>query len=153
MSLIDSALNKGLIADAAQLRERWVGRPRTAWARSWSWLADGRAASPLETRVRLDCVKGEVPPEELQYPVYDGEGVLLGIADLAWPSRRILVEADGVEPHERPQALLRDRRRQNDLVRAGYTVLRFTWADTWRRGYIAATIRHALAGRRVVPAC
>ncbi len=42
------------------------------------------------------------------------------------------------------QALFRDRRRQNDLANAGWTVLRFTWADTLRRGYVAATVRRAL---------
>jgi hypothetical protein len=144
VSLLDAGLHAGILPDLDGLRAHWQGQPRRAWARSWLQLADGRAASPLETRVRLDCVAGGVPPEELQYPVYL-DGILLGIADLAWPSRRLLAEADGAGPHSEPPALFRDRRRQNDLVRSGWTVLRFTWADTRRRGYVAATIRAALA--------
>lgn len=147
VSLLDSALHRRLVSgeEVAGLPALLRGRRGGARARRWLSLVDGRAESPLETRTRLACVDGNVPPDELQYPIRDRHGTLLGIADLAWPRRWVVAEADGAGPHEEPQALFRDRRRQNDLANAGWTVLRFTWADAFRRGYVAATVRRALA--------
>ncbi|WP_255725438.1 DUF559 domain-containing protein [Frankia sp. Cj3] len=48
--------------------------------------------------------------------------------------------------HAEPDALYRDRYRQNTLAMLGWTVLRFTWADvTQRADYVAQTVAHALA--------
>jgi len=41
----------------------------------------------------------------------------------------VVVEIDGWVAHSGKQSFVDDRRRQNRLVRAGYTVLRFTWWD------------------------
>jgi Protein of unknown function (DUF559) len=145
VSVADSALNKGLIDPADDIvgllqRRRGAGR-----ARERLLLVDGRAASPLETRVRLICADGGVPPDDLQHTVVDRSGRLLGIADMVWKTQRVIAEADGAAPHGEPRALFRDRRRQNDLVNEGWTVLRFTWADTYRPDYIVAAVRRALA--------
>ncbi|MGH3748816.1 MAG: DUF559 domain-containing protein [Micromonosporaceae bacterium] len=70
---------------------------------------------------------------------------MLGYGDLAWPSHLLIAEADGVEVHSRPRALIHDRRRQNDFANAGYTVLRFTWQDTMSTGYIPIAVRAARA--------
>ncbi|MBX6721864.1 MAG: type IV toxin-antitoxin system AbiEi family antitoxin domain-containing protein, partial [Dactylosporangium sp.] len=67
--VLDSALNREKItrddfpAIAALLRRR---RGAVA-ARGYLAEADGRAQSPLETRVRLRCVDGRVPPDVLQH--------------------------------------------------------------------------------------
>jgi Protein of unknown function (DUF559)/Transcriptional regulator, AbiEi antitoxin len=141
VSVADAALRLGLASDGVEslLRQR-----RNRSGLGWLSLANGLAESPLETRVRLAALDGGVPPDELQYPIHDERGVLLGIADMVWKKQRVIAEADGAGPHSEPQALFRDRRRQNDLANAGWTVLRFTWADTLRRGYVAATVRRAL---------
>jgi very-short-patch-repair endonuclease len=146
VSLVDSALHLVLIApdELADVDRLLRGRPGGARARRWLQLADGRAESPLETRVRLAALDGGVPPDELQYPIHDERGVLLGIADMVWKKQRVIAEADGAGPHSEPQALFRDRRRQNDLANAGWTILRFTWGDTLRGGYIAETVQRAL---------
>lgn len=146
VSVMDSALNLGLITDTelATLPELIAGRRGAVRARLWVPEADARAASPLETRVRLCCVDDRVPPDTLQHPVYDRHGELLGIADLAWLGARVLGEADGQSVHEHPDALFRDRWRQNDLANAGWVVIRFTWADTLRPGYIGYVVRQAL---------
>jgi very-short-patch-repair endonuclease len=47
--------------------------------------------------------------------------------DLAFPGSRLVVEIDGRRHHSDAQAFEADRRRQNDLVLAGWRVLRFTW--------------------------
>ena len=68
-----------------------------------------------------------VPPPVLQWElVVNGRRYLV---DQAWPSARLVVELDGSAVHATPQALVDDNRRQNDLVEAGLTVLRFTHAD------------------------
>lgn len=131
--LLDSALNRGLVspADLPGLTAANAGRPGCTRSLPWWGLADGRAQSPLETRVRLVCADGGVPPDDLQHPFYDDHGRLIAVGDLWWRDRRLLVEADGRGPHERPDALLHDRRRQNALTLAhpGIRILRFTWAD------------------------
>jgi hypothetical protein len=147
VAMLDGALHQGVISDgdllliAAHLRRR-RGAVR---ARRRLAEADGRAASPLETRLRLVCVDGGVPPEAVQLPILDDDGRLLAVADLAWPSRRLLVEADGRLVHAAPEALYHDRRRQNDLAARGWTVIRFTWADLSRPGYVVNAVRRTLA--------
>ena len=47
--------------------------------------------------------------------------------DIAFPERRLALEIDGRAFHSDRVSFERDRSRQNDLVLAGWTVLRFTW--------------------------
>ncbi len=49
--------------------------------------------------------------------------------DVAFERARLAVEIDGRAHHSDSDAFQRDRQRQNDLVAAGWTVLRFTWED------------------------
>ncbi len=58
---------------------------------------------------------------------------LLGRVDFALPDLRLAIEVDGYERHASLQAFQHDRARQNDLVAAGWTVLRFTWDDLRQR--------------------
>jgi Transcriptional regulator, AbiEi antitoxin len=145
--MLDSGLNQGLLTpdDLPLIGAMLTGRRGAIKARPWLDEADGRAESPLETRIRLRCVDGEVPPDTLQHPVRDGDGNLIAVGDLAWLKWRIIAEGDGVDAHENPTAVFRDRTRQNDLVNAGYTPLRFTWPDTMRPSYIPEVVRRAQA--------
>ncbi|MGN9811862.1 hypothetical protein ACTMSW_21195 [Micromonospora sp. BQ11] len=150
VSVLDSALNRGLAAEADLLLISKLirGRRGATAARGCLAEADGRAQSPLETRTRLRCVDGRVPPDVLQLEVRDDDGYLLGIGDLGWRAPRVIAEADGRGPHGTPDAAYADRRRQNRLVNAGWTVLRFTWQDTLDPHYIPWTVRQALADAR-----
>jgi very-short-patch-repair endonuclease len=66
--------------------------------------------------------------------------------DLAYPDAKLAIELDGLRDHFSADAFKRDRRRQNEIVLAGYTVLRFTWEDVQDRWpNVEATIRRALA--------
>lgn len=147
VSILDSALNQGLLsaAEVAALPALIRRRRGAVAARRYLAEADGRARSPLETRVRLQCVDGEVAPDVLQHEVRDEDGYLLGVGDLTWLKARVIAEADGRGPHGTPEAVFADRRRQNLFVNAGWTVVRFTWADTLRRDYISYTVRNAIA--------
>lgn len=147
VSLLDSALFQKLVTPAelrglaAADRER-RGAEEAGAASRWD-LADGRAQSPLETRIRLVCADGGLPPDALQHPLHDGEGALLAYADMYWRRQRLLVEADGAGPHEQPSALLYDRRRRNDVLLAhpGLHILRFAWEDLRDPGRILTAVR------------
>lgn len=149
VSVLDSALNRRLITDAdlAAIPALIRGRRGAVAARAYLREADGRSQSPLETRVRLRCVDGRVPPDVLQHEVRDDDGRLLAVGDLGWVRARVIGEADGAGPHSTPDALFEDRRRQNRITNAGWAVLRFTWADTIRPDYIPYVVRSALAAR------
>lgn len=47
--------------------------------------------------------------------------------DFHWPEARLVVEADGYRWHSDKSAHEQDRRRDQELKRAGWEVLRFTW--------------------------
>lgn len=149
LCLLDSALYKGLLTpDELNLTVRQAeGRRGIVALRELSYLADGRAESQVESRVRLACIDGDVAPDELQHPVVDAYGVILARGDLAWlkRSRPLLGEADGESIHSLPAAVYRDRRRGNDLVGASYDTVRFTFHDTFKPGYIPYVVRRALS--------
>lgn len=141
--LADRALRNRL-ADRTVLDTVAAAVPRRARAALVD--ADARAESPFESRVRAELAVAGLPPPALQHRVRDANGRVVARVDLAWPSHRLAVEADGADVHAGTAALRSDLRRQNLLVAAGWTVLRFTWADL---GTIAATVALALApGRR-----
>ncbi|MET7965841.1 type IV toxin-antitoxin system AbiEi family antitoxin domain-containing protein [Micromonospora sp. NPDC005305] len=150
VSLLDSALNRRLLApgDLERIPSLLRGRRGAVAARGYLAEANGLAQSPLETRTRLRCVDGRIPPDALQVEVRDGDGYLLGVGDLAWRAARVIAEADGRRVHGGPSALFADRHRQNRLANAGWTVLRFTWADTLRPDYIPWVVRQAVNARR-----
>lgn len=145
--LMDSVLHQGLILDdeVEELELANRGRKGCVNVRRWWRLADGRAESPLETRVRLICVDGGIPPTDLQHRFLDGLGRTIGVADFWWEEQQLIGEADGLGPHSLPQALLRDRERQNALQRwhPGVRIVRFTWQDLKRPQYILASVSRA----------
>ena len=49
--------------------------------------------------------------------------------DIAFVRERLAIEIDGWAWHHSPDRFQRDRTKQNDLMLAGWTVLRFTWFD------------------------
>ena len=86
------------------------------------------------------------PAPELQYVVLSDGGAFLGRADMAWPNRKLIVEFDG-NVHRERDVFVNDLRRQNELVAAGWTILRFTSADVLGRpDQVIAAIRAALRG-------
>lgn len=66
-------------------------------------------------------------------------------ADAYWPRLKLVVEVDGVQFHGHYQAFQRDRVKANQLIAAGYAVLRFTWAQlTERPMLVIATIARTM---------
>ncbi|MFC1418299.1 type IV toxin-antitoxin system AbiEi family antitoxin domain-containing protein [Streptacidiphilus cavernicola] len=145
LGLLDSALHQGVLTDLGEVDRAVRYRPGADRARRLLPLADGRAESALESAARLDCIRGGVPPDDLQYRLLDARGRQLARADLCW--RRglrhpLLGDADdtpGPPRGPRPPP-------------GGCSRLRFSWADAQQPGRVAARVRAALEQLRVNPA-
>lgn len=123
-------------ADAAELTGRGCRRARAAAA-----LADGLAASPQESRLRLLLHRSSLPDPVAQFVVRRGPSFLARV-DFAWPDRRIALEYEGAWHTTRVAA---DRRRLEGLQAAGWRVLFVTAADLHSPAQLLARIAAALA--------
>lgn len=105
--------------------------------------------SVLEARMLRICRDHSLPMPICQFEVRLGRR-LLGRVDFAFPELRLAMEVDGYERHASLEAFQHDRARQNDLVAAGWTVLRFTWDDVRQRPeWVAGAILRVLGALRV----
>lgn len=92
--------------------------------------ADGRAESPMESRMRWRFLVANLPVPELQFPVVKGWRRYR--LDLAWPEHRLAVEFDGLEAHMTREQLAADRDRHNWFTDEGWRLLHFTAVDVYR---------------------
>lgn len=114
------------IAAVRALARRHLGAHHTRELARVLELADPRSGSPMESRIRMTLLFAGLPTPVLQHPVtIEGRRYEL---DLAYPDLKIAIEYDGIE-HRTQQRAHRDLRREADLVRLGWTILRFD-ADT-----------------------
>jgi very-short-patch-repair endonuclease len=98
----------------------------------------------MESVLRWLLYVAGVPAPELQHAIWTPLAEFH--ADLAWPESRVMVEFDG-DVHRDRRVFVEDLRRQNALVAAGWTVLRFSSADVLGRpDEVIAAIRRALRG-------
>jgi len=105
-------------------------------------LADPRAESPMESRLRVVLVLAGLPRPCAQVDATDERGRFIGRLDLYYPEHRLGIEYDGETHRDR---LVADNRRQNRLLAAGYRLLRYTAADIYKRpGAVVAEVRAAL---------
>jgi very-short-patch-repair endonuclease len=119
-----------------------AGQPGVKAMRELVRLAEP-AESPMETRLRSLMRQGGLPRPEVQTNLYDQQGGFIGRVDLYYPTARVAIEFDGSNHRDR---LVADVRRQNQLINAGFTVLRFTSADVLGRPQdVIAEVRGALA--------
>ncbi len=73
----------------------------------------------------------DLPAAVPEYEVWQ-DGRFIARVDFAYPDQRLAIEVDGFAAHSTVDAFRRDRSRQNALVTAGWTVLRFTWTEVDR---------------------
>jgi very-short-patch-repair endonuclease len=95
-------------------------------------VANRRAPeSVLETRF-IQLIRSAGLPEPVpQFHVSFGNGASARL-DFAYPKRKIAIELDGTASHSGELAKKRDRRRDNQLGKLGWRVLRFDWDDVTR---------------------
>jgi hypothetical protein len=125
------ALAHGGAFDPAELLVRRTERPGARGSRGLDAavaLADPRAESPMETRLRLAIVQAGLPRPEVQYRVMDDDGYPLTRVDLAYPDVRLALEYDGEHHFDRRQGE-RDRRRDSLLAGCGWETMRLTSND------------------------
>jgi hypothetical protein len=76
-----------------------------------------------------------LPDPRPQFWVDPGDGEPPIRVDFAWPEQRIVVETDGRKTHGTRQAFESDRRRDQRLTAAGWTVIRTTWRQLTERAH------------------
>jgi very-short-patch-repair endonuclease len=148
LAVADSALRRRLVErdelEHALRQERGRG---TVPARRVVAAADARAANPFESGLRAIVLDRGVPGFTPQLPFRTPR--LRGFVDLGDPDRRIALEADSFEFHGSRQAMDRDCRRYDELVRTGWLVLRFSWEQVMSdREWVADTVEETVAQRR-----
>jgi hypothetical protein len=136
--MADSALHKSILQpeDLERTRrelERWPGMRS---AQLVVRLADGRAESPGESRVRYICWEQGLPRPDLQVKIRDTHGNVVAVSDFGWEKHQLLGEFDGrvkygrlLKPGEEPgDAVIKEKERE-DLVRelTGFGMIRYMW--------------------------
>ncbi|HET7417217.1 MAG TPA: DUF559 domain-containing protein [Solirubrobacterales bacterium] len=116
------------------LIDKWRGAAPLAKTR-------GKLKSVLEAKV-LPLLPRDLSPPLINAPVQLANGRIE--VDFLWPDHRFALEADSRDFHATHIAFERDRWRDRELLRAGYTVLRVTHRQAERE---PAAIAEAITSR------
>jgi len=101
------------------------------------------AESDLETLLTLRLRKAGLPDPVAQFKVLANKHQYR--IDLCYPEHMLAIEGDGFSFHGGRDAFESDRVRQNDLVLAGWRVLRFTWRQIcYQSDWVVGQVREAL---------
>lgn len=128
-SLAERALNEARVlrlVDDRQLTEalqRCPGRTGRGRLRALLEAERGPAVTRSEAERRLQAL---VERSELPWPQFN-QWLHGHLVDAVWPEHRLVVEVDGYAVHGQRRAFESDRRRDQRLAAAGYTVIRVTW--------------------------
>lgn len=87
----------------------------------------------FERRVGRLLVRAGLRTPTFEHVVCTPSGVFVARVDLAYPDLRIAIECDSDQWRSGRQRRQADLDRQNRLVLAGWTILRFTWEDLIHR--------------------
>ncbi|MEV0672535.1 hypothetical protein [Mycobacterium sp. NPDC050441] len=131
-------------ADTPLAAERHVGRKGIRQALASIALVDPGSESPRETWLRLLVVRADYPPPQTQCPIYNEYGALIGEADMAWPELKIAMEYEG-RHHTDPDQLRKDIARIDEMIDAGWIVIRVTSRDG--EASVLGRLRKAWASR------
>jgi Protein of unknown function (DUF559) len=110
----------------------------------------GKLKSSLEAKVLPLLTSRDIPPPLINAPVQIADGRIE--VDFLWPDHRFVLEADSRDFHGTAVAFERDRWRDRELMRAGYSVLRVTHHQAEHEAEaVAGTIASRLSNGRSVP--
>lgn len=147
LAIADSALRSDLVGEDDLLAQavRRLG-PGTVRCRQVALEADGDAANPFESALRAALLEADLPGFVTQVEILT-QGPRARV-DLADPALKLVVEGDSFGFHGTRAAFARDCRRYDELVRAGWTVLRFSWEQVMfepdRVAAVVADVRRRL---------
>jgi hypothetical protein len=147
VALGDAILRRGLATREDLARAvhcaKWTAGVRRA--RAALPLLDPRAASPMESRLRVVLVLGGCGSPEVNADIHDADGCWIATGDLVWRAARLIVEYDG-RVHLTERQRRADLARRNDLVLEGWTVLQVSADDLLKRPQqLVARVRQLLA--------
>ena len=131
-----------------RLEER--GRRGRNGTRAWRELLQLRASAARPTEsdfetLMTQLIRNAGLPEPVRQLEIRHAGKFVKRADFAYPDEKVVIEADGVDPHLNSDQWRRDRKQENWLNLIGWTVLRFTRLEVVEDAdHVAATIRQAL---------
>ncbi len=143
---VDALARRGRFPPSDLLTRR-ADRPRARGAAQLGRvvaLADARAESVMETRLRLLLVLGGLPAPAVQHEILDAHGFVLARADLAYPHVRLAIEYDGGTHLHRRTA---DNRRDTALAELGWETMRFTVDDMRHPRQVLESVGRMLAVR------
>ncbi|WP_132992075.1 type IV toxin-antitoxin system AbiEi family antitoxin domain-containing protein [Gordonia zhaorongruii] len=134
LTVFDAVLRLGV--DRSECQEQLARRRGFGARRAWPALiaADGRAASVGESWSRAQMTEARLPMPHLQCEHRVGGRTYF--SDFEWDSR-LIGEFDGNHKYGRlrkpgesvADAVLREKRREDDLRSLGFMVVRWDWAD------------------------
>ena len=147
LAVADAALASGLIHPEELLAAATAARgPGCPNVRRVAACADGRAASFLESMVRALLIINGVDGFEPQ--VFVSSGAFRARVDLGHREARLALEVEGYQFHGSANDFAADCGRYDELVTAGWLVLRFTYQHViGHPAWVVATTRAALAQR------
>ena len=132
LAVLDHALALGADRNALMRTAVYMnGWPSTRVLRPAIHWADPLSESGLESMARGRALASRLPLPELQVAVTGASGAPYR-ADLAWVRRRTILEIDGREKYDAGRAaLLAEKRREDDLRAADWTVVRMGYEDIY----------------------
>lgn len=142
LALVEAALRRDptVLTELASEVARRVPRRGAAHVRRVLTVADVRSESVLESHARVLWLRARLPAP-IQQAAIRSDGRFVARVDFLWEEAKLVVEVDGMAKYQEAGALRDEKRRQNELVALGYTVLRFTWSDiVGRPDYVLAQV-------------
>lgn len=148
LAVADAALANRLVQpEELQAAANAMRGPGCSAARQVATWADGRAGSFLESMLRALLITSDVGGFEPQFLVTSG--AFRFRVDLGHREARLALEAEGYEFHGSPNDFAADCLRYDELVTAGWLVLRFTYQQViGDPAWVVATVRRALEVRK-----
>lgn len=146
VAMVEAALRNDPTAAPALATERQRRVPRRGreFVERVLDFADALSESVLESHARVVWATNGLPAP-IQQATIRVDGHFVARVDFLWPGARLIVEVDGLGKYNEPGVLQQEKQRQNKLIAAGYTVLRFTWSDIHHRpDDVVRLIRSAL---------
>jgi very-short-patch-repair endonuclease len=141
--VVDAALRAGASLDEmTQLLARDPAGRGSARARQVVVLGDAGAESPRESALRFVLLRAGLPQPETQVRIDTHLGAFW--ADLGWEQWRVALEYDGRQKYADPEALVREKRRHDALVEAGWSVILVTKEDLARPDLLVARVERLL---------
>lgn len=104
---------------------------------------DERAESVAESLARLGLIAGGVTDFESQVEIRDAQGRKVARVDFL-VCRRVAVEPDGRVKYTDPDALWKEKLREDAIRELGYEVVRLTWAEVERVDHVRRKVQAAL---------